>query len=119
MKKVTLGQTGEDLAMKYLREKGYEVLGTNFHKRWGEIDLIAKDLGSGEIVFAEVKARRSQSFGFPEDGITESKWKKLVKTCQSWLMENKQENAAWRIDLVAIEWQKGRPIIEHLSHISL
>ncbi len=46
-----LGQKGEEISAQYLQKKGIEVIEFNYHTRYGEIDLIARD--AKEIVFVE------------------------------------------------------------------
>ena len=53
-----IGKLGEDLAIKYLKEKGYEIIERNFRCKQGEIDIIAK--AKEEYVFIEVKTRTNQ-----------------------------------------------------------
>ena len=51
-----LGKKGEDAAVRYLRQKGYEILERNWVYERYEIDIIARD--EEFIVFAEVKSRQ-------------------------------------------------------------
>ena len=57
------GKIGEDLAVEYLRSKGYEILERNFLCKQGEIDIIALD--KNYLVFIEIKARTSNKYGLP------------------------------------------------------
>ena len=76
----------------------------NWRTREGEIDLVMKqDLA---IVFIEVKTRKTDRFGSPEESITRGKQKRLRNTCQAYLQENDYENRDWRIDVIAIEATK-------------
>ena len=50
-----IGKEGEDIAAKYLAEKGFEIVARNYHYSHGEIDIIAKD--KQQLVFIEVKCR--------------------------------------------------------------
>jgi putative endonuclease len=104
------GNTGEQLAEKFLRSRGLEILANNFHTREGEVDIIARD--SKTILFVEVKARRSQKFGSALESVDDAKIDKIVAAGEKWLVENKQENADWRVDVITIEggklrWVKG------------
>ena len=75
MKAKDIGNLGEDLAVKFLLEKGYELLERNFFKPFGEIDIIAKD--KDYVVFIEVKARKNVKFGFPREFVNKNKIKKI------------------------------------------
>ena len=95
---------GETEAARYLRRLGWEILEINWHCRYGEIDIIARQ---GEaLVFVEVKARRSRSFGLPEEAITPSKRRRILRSAWTFLEERSLQAAAWRVDVIAIE---GRP----------
>ena len=63
-----LGKMGEDLAVQYLTDKGYEILERNWRNKHKEIDIIAKD---GEtLVIVEVKTRQSDDHGEPDLAVT-------------------------------------------------
>jgi len=100
MSKKSLGKKGEEIAEKYLVELGFEILDRNFQNRFGEIDIIAKDRDT--LVFVEVKTRFSKKFGRPEEAVTHSKLKKIIKAGQYYrnLKSNLPEGE--RIDVVAI-----------------
>lgn len=111
------GKLGEELAEAFLLKKGYEIIGKNYLKRSGEIDLIAWDKKEDELVFVEVKTRRNKAFGSPEEAVTLDKLAKMEKTAESWLEENR-ENSPWRIDIVAI-LIKEKPEFTHFKNVSL
>ena len=67
-KKKILGNLGEDIACKFILNKGYEIVERNFYCRQGEIDIIAKD--NEFLVFIEVKTRKNENYGRPIDAIT-------------------------------------------------
>lgn len=97
----TLGGRGEDIAAAYLEQQGYSVVARNYRCRYGEIDLI---LSHGTVtVFCEVKLRRSDSFGRPEDAVTPRKLQRVMLAAQTYLEETGRADADWRIDVVAIE----------------
>ena len=50
-----LGDRGEDVALNYLKNQGYEILDRNWQRKWGEIDIVARE--NNEIVFLEVKTQ--------------------------------------------------------------
>jgi putative endonuclease len=99
--KQRLGQRGEEIAVRYLRQQGYAILARNWRCPAGEIDIVARE---GEtLVFVEVRTRRGDRFGTPEASITPAKQAKLVEVAQTYLQEANLEDVAWRIDVVAIE----------------
>lgn len=113
----TLGDTGEKIAKNYLREKGYKILDKNFrYSKLGELDIIAKR--GNNIIFFEVKARMRKGLSEfkPEDNITQTKQKKLVKLAQIWLAKRKLDTG-WQIDILAIEIYRDKSFdIRHLEN---
>ena len=56
------GSRYEQLAARYLEQKGMDVLELNYRCRTGEIDIIARD--GGYLVFVEVKYRKTKRAGY-------------------------------------------------------
>lgn len=106
-KSLKLGEKGEKIARLYLQNKGYKVLGRNYRAKFGEIDLIAKDLDD-TLVFIEVKSLSgnldSKRTLLPEDNLSAAKLGKLRKICQFFANNNRAMvgSSGWRIDLIAI-----------------
>ena len=96
-----LGAQGESIAAAFLEARGYVVRERNYHCRGGEIDLICA--ADAAIVFCEVKLRRGNAFGSPEEAVTRRKLDRLIYAAQTYLAAHGLEDADWRIDLVAIE----------------
>ena len=102
------GRAGEAAAAAHLRRSGYKIVERNYRVMEGEIDIVAEN--SGDLVFVEVKARRSGAFGKPEESLTEEKATRLVAAAQSYMAAKGLEQSDWRIDLVAVELDRaGRP----------
>jgi len=99
-----LGKKGEMIVRKYLLNKGYEILETNYRLPFGEIDIIAKD--KNEIVFVEVKSVSSKNF-FSQEKINSKKVKTLLKVAKTYLLKF-QPNFSWRIDLVCVVQKNTR-----------
>ena len=115
MYKKELGNKGEKIASDYIKEIGYEILDKNYRKREGEIDLIAED--NREIVFIEVKTRKSSNFGYPEEAVNQKKTEKMIKVANLWLEEKEKFDNSWRIDIIAIEMDTQPPKITHIKNI--
>ena len=81
-----LGKEGEEMAVQWLQERGYEILQLNWHYSYYEIDIIAMKAGKLHVV--EVKARKSNFFGYPEDSVTKRKFKRLQKAVDQYLFLN-------------------------------
>ncbi len=100
------GRLAEDFAVKLLISKGYKILERNFRSRFGEIDIVA--LEGDTLVFAEVKARWSNSFGAPEEAVTPKKLWKIGKTGEYFLLCNPKLPKKLRIDVIALEMEGGK-----------
>lgn len=98
-----IGDAGEELAAKELKKAGYNIIGSNFRTRFGEIDIIAKD--SNVLVFIEVKAKNSDYFGTAAEMITTKKLEKVSRMAQWYIQEN-EYFGEWRIDAVVIDGAK-------------
>lgn len=109
-----LGALGERIAEEHLVNMGYQILARNWRWRTGEIDLVAEQ--NGEVVFVEVKSRRSKTFGSPEESITRAKQRKLIQTANAYLGSVNRYNASWRIDVVAIDMDRDGQVTR-LEHI--
>jgi putative endonuclease len=115
-----LGDLGEEIAEKYLRENNYQILKKNYQKRWGEIDIVAKE--NQEIVFIEVKTRtkdKSDFYGEPQESVNFFKQQKLVKTAKTYLYEKDYSSQIdWRIDVIAIKLdeQNKKANLNHIKN---
>ncbi|MCU0599322.1 MAG: YraN family protein [Desulfobacterales bacterium] len=99
--KQIFGKQGEALAVKHLKQKGYEIICVNYKTRLGEIDIIARDKDT--IVFVEVKSRRSSTFGSAKAAVTPDKQRRISKNALYYLKATSQMNARARFDVVAID----------------
>lgn len=106
------GDNAEALAARYLEAKGMRMLARQFRTRYGEIDLIAED--GGEIIFVEVKARKGNDFGYPEESVTQSKLLKIMRCAEMYLQQQRWNERPHRVDVVAIEYAIDPPRITHL-----
>lgn len=96
-----VGNWGEKIASNYLISNGYRILEQNFYTRYGEIDIIASKDDS--IIFVEVKTRTTETFGKPEEAITEKKTENLINTALLFLQEHPECEDDWQIDIITIE----------------
>lgn len=95
-----LGQTGEQLAARYLTAQGYQIEARNWRLTGlGEIDLVARD---GDcLVIVEVRTRRGQSFGAPEESVTGRKQARLAALAEAYAAAASW-NGPMRIDVVGV-----------------
>jgi putative endonuclease len=106
------GKTAEDLAAHFLEQSGLKILERNFRFKRGEIDLIAEE--GEELVFIEVKARRSNTFGAPEDAVTEKKQEQVHAVAEGYLFRHDIDDRPCRFDIVAIEYRNLKAEIRHI-----
>lgn len=94
-----LGRDGEDRAVRLLEARGYRIVGRNVRVPGGEIDVIAKD--GDVVVFVEVKARTSASFGSALAAVDARKRRKLRALAADWL-QIAAPHARARFDVVTV-----------------
>jgi putative endonuclease len=107
----TLGTRGEDMAVRFLKRKGYSILERNFRCPAGELDIIARD--GGTLVFVEVKTRADSLFGHPLEAVHSRKRRKMKTAALHYLSQLKGEEPA-RFDIVSITMKTGGKEIEHI-----
>lgn len=114
-----IGKKGEDIAVKFLKNKDYKIIETNFRKHYGEIDIIAID--EKTLVFIEVKTRSSDKFGDPFESITSWKLKAVIKTANLYKASHKNLPDSLRIDAIAVKLNTDQEVenIKHIENISV
>lgn len=110
------GKIGEDCAAALLESKGFVVIERNYHSRWGEIDIIARD--DSYILFVEVKTRAEGSDGHPLEAVTQSKQKKIIKTALQYLSDHAEVRELQpRFDVVGIITRRNTMQIKEVIDI--
>ena len=111
------GHWGEAMAADYLRKKRYEIVACNYHTRFGEIDLIARDRKT--VVFVEVKARRDDRYAQAKEFVTGRKQARIRASAEIWLEQNDTPLQP-RFDVIEVYAPEGmdtkRPEIIHLEN---
>ena len=103
--KIEKGKVGEDLAAKFLIDKGYQILERNYRFKRSEIDLIARK--DNCLVFVEVKLRTSDTFGYPEEFVNEKKAAKISEGADQYIFEANW-NGNIRFDIISIRQINGQ-----------
>jgi putative endonuclease len=83
---ISTGKKGEELACKFIMEKGFEILETNWRYSHSEVDIIASK--ENVLYFFEVKTRKSIVFGLPEASVGNKKMTKLKEAAQAYLYKH-------------------------------
>lgn len=81
-----IGMKGENAALKFYIQNGYEFVGKNYRSKYGEIDIILKN--AEYIVFSEVKTRNAKALVKPSESVDIRKRKRIIKTACEYLAEN-------------------------------
>ena len=100
MQKKELGQKGEEVAFRFLKKRGYDLIERNYVCKMGEMDIIAKE--KDVLVFIEVKTRTSNTFGPPQAAVNLRKQVQLSKVALNFLKERKLKDVKARFDVVAV-----------------
>ncbi len=114
MRRRETGILGEKLAQDFLKQRGYQIVETNYRCPEGEIDIVARQ---GDcLVFVEVRAKTGSQFGSPEESITPAKMAKMRATAAYYQQAHDCSLPSWRIDVVAVELNHRREVVR-LEHI--
>jgi putative endonuclease len=101
------GLLGERMAKEYLLKKGFLILHENWrHAHW-EVDFIAAL--NNTLHFIEVKTRRTQKFGYPENDVSKKKIENLINASEEYLLLN----PSWKLiqfDVLSITILKNKPV---------
>ena len=100
LQKKKLGAQGEQIAINYLHNRGYQILERNYRNRLGEIDIIARH--GTDLVFIEVKTRSDNIFGSPLEAVTSSKQRQLAKVALGYLSRLNCLDQPVRFDVVGV-----------------
>ncbi len=116
-----IGKIGENITKTFLMKHSFTILSTNYHTKFGEIDIIAKK--DNKLRFIEVKSIKVRDFNNlknlavqPEDNLTQDKWRKLVISVEIYLRHaNVTHGTLWQMDLACVyinpEIREGRVIL--------
>ena len=120
---IKTGKIGENIACRYLVQKGYTILERNYRRKCGEIDVVCSLSTSNpsvlhrtfgrfvphgtKIVFVEVKSINKNSMLRPEENMTANKQRRLINVCKLYLAEkNLDLDSDWQIDVLGIVLDK-------------
>jgi len=111
-----IGRRGEELAARFLIQRGYEVVERNWRcGRW-EADIIVQK--KGEVRIVEVKTRRSMQVGFPEESVTGVKFDRLWNLALIYAERKGISDDALHVDVITIDVNtKGRATLRYLADV--
>lgn len=106
------GKQGEEIAARFLSEKGYTVICSNWHFGKGEIDIVSQK--DNIMIFVEVKTRASSDFGEPETFVTKKKQRLIIRTANAYLRSKNIELES-RFDIISVITGKDTIEIQHIE----
>ena len=111
-----LGKLGEQVAVKELLSKGCQILEQNYRFGRDEVDIIARDKDA--IVFIEVKTRENDYLGEPEEAVSKSKQKRIIRVANHYMIENDLDLDG-RFDIFGIIINQNSQKINHIKNAFL
>ena len=95
-----LGELGERIAERWLRERGWRVMQRRFRSGHRDIDLVVER--EGMVAFVEVKARKGDLFGDPVAAVNWRKQKELGRSARIWVSRHGRAGESYRFDVVGV-----------------
>lgn len=105
-----LGRSGEDMAEDYLKRFGYIILERNWRYGSYELDIVAEH--DDVLVIVEVKTRRNEVYGRPQDAVTPAKIRRTVIAADAFIKERRIDLRV-RFDVITIVGRGEQAHIEH------
>lgn len=107
-----IGKHGEEIARKYLEDKGYGILEQNYRTKRAEIDIIARE--HDMLVFVEVRTKHHEQFGSPEETLNYKKRMKILRNAGAYVARVKHQGP-YRIDAVCVVLNQQQKV-ERIAH---
>ena len=113
-----LGIYGESLSTSFLQKLGYHIIDRNWRFGHGELDIVA--IHNQTLVIVEVKTRIGHAYGLPEESVTKSKIRELVRLATLYTQNHSHIPELMRIDVIAIDFEGAEvpPTIRHIKNIT-
>jgi putative endonuclease len=112
-----LGVAGEEVAAGWLQRAGFQILARNYRCASGEVDIVATE--QGEVVFVEVRTRRTGALVGPAESVTWRKQQRILRAAERYLQVHALGERPWRVDVVAVEVDRAGRVqqVEHLRSV--
>ncbi len=109
----TYGKNGEDIAVAYLEKNGYTIRNRNWRWNREEIDIVAQ---KGDVlIIVEVKSRKNELFGLPEDAVDERKMHHIISSADAYVKKFCIDNPV-RFDIISVIGDKEEHVIRHIEN---
>jgi len=113
--RAALGRRGEEEAARYLRGRGYRIVGRRERVLRGDIDIVALD--GRCVVFVEVRTRTDAEHGHPAESVGRVKQRRIAELATAYIRRHRLEDCQVRIDVVAVTLTAvGKPVVEHYQN---
>ena len=109
-----LGALGEQIAARWLRRHGWEIVARRFRSGHRDLDLVARR--EGLVAFVEVKARRGLAFGDPVEAVGWRKRREMVRSAQVWIDRFGRPGEAYRFDVIGVLLSGSGARVRHVEH---
>ncbi len=113
-KRKRLGEAGEEIALTFLKKKGYKILYQNYRCCFGEIDIIAQH--KKILTFIEVKTRSTKLYGAPHEAVSLKKQRKICQVALEFIQRHRLEETNARFDVVAIQFSPEGPRVDFIEN---
>lgn len=108
------GDRGEAAVARYLRQKGWTLLASQWRCRFGELDLVARDK-RGTVCFVEVKLRGEAAIALPREFVDSRKQQRLRSAAELYLATHELDAPA-RFDVAEVYDEGGHLRIEYIEN---
>lgn len=114
-KKDDVGRWGEEYARQWLHGEGWRILSRNWRCPYGEVDIVAQR--ARDLVFFEVKTRRSTAFGHPVEAVSAAKLARMRRVAGQWLQDHPGSRGRIRLDVIGILMSGAGVDLEHVEGV--
>ena len=108
-----LGETGEQMAARYLEEQGCVILERHYRKDHKEVDIIALD--HGELAVIEVKTRTNEDYFTAEQAVDHHKRQNIIRVANNYVRRHRRTEPL-RFDIIAIVGSGATAEIRHTKN---
>jgi len=110
------GEWGEEVSARFLKGKGYRIIGRRVRLERDELDIVATH--AGVLVFVEVKTRKNEVFGRAVSAVNRGKRASLSRAAVHYLRALREKPDHFRFDVVEVVGERGEkdPEIRHVEN---
>jgi putative endonuclease len=110
-----LGESGEEIALRFLKKRRFKIVAQNYRCKFGEVDIIARD-PDNILTFIEVKTRSSRTHGTPQEAVNTRKQAQISRVALEFIQRYGLEQQRARFDVVAVQLSSSGYTIELIQN---